>query len=188
MDEHEVTNSMFLKCSNDESCIPLSVLPTDNSDSNYPVVYVDWSDAKAYCEWAGGRLPTEAEWEYAARGGLEGKLYPWGDDAPVCTIGARNGVQFDLCPPNVLDVKSFQPNSYGLYDMAGNVWEWVNDWYGDYPSDALENPIGPVSGDRKVLRGGSYGVKSFDLRVSSRLMVSPDRFYADLGFRCVRSP
>jgi len=197
MDEHEVTNAMYKKCVDAGVCEPPSDLSYYSSNPNFPVVYVDWNQANAYCAWAGGvltgsttvRLPTEAEWEYAARGGLEGKAYPWGDEAPVCTPGAENGAQYGSCSPGgLIDVKTFQSNGYGLYDMAGNVWEWVSDWYGVYPSGALENPTGPESGSKKVLRGGSWVSSVVGLRVSHRNWLSPDYTIYYIGFRCLRSP
>ena len=120
----------------------------------HPIVKVTWHEAEAYCKWAGGRLPTEAEWEYAARGGKEGLKYPWGngvthDDANFAGTGGRDNRK------NTAPVESFPPNGYGLYDMAGNVWEWVADWYDeDYyeslPEDSPSlDPLGP-STSRKV--------------------------------------
>jgi formylglycine-generating enzyme required for sulfatase activity len=128
-----------------------------NGYHDHPVVMVSWYGARAYCEWAGGRLPTEAEWEKAARGELEGKKYPWGDESPVCTPGAENGAQYKVCGGRTVPVGTFQPNGYGLYEMAGNVWEWVLDWYdeGYYARSLLENPTGPSTGEFRVLRSGS---------------------------------
>ena len=135
--------------------------------ADHPVVEVSWYGAKAYCAWRGARLPTEAEWEKAARGGLEGKLYPWGDESPVCQAGASNGAQFADCGGQTVAVGSFAPNGYGLFDMAGNVWEWVSSLYQPYPynpSDGRED-LG-ASGSRAV-RGGSWStVRS--LRVALR--------------------
>lgn len=193
MDEHEVTNAMYKKCVDAGACKVPSDLRYYNSDPNYPAVYVDWSKANAYCEWAGGvsigsitvRLPTEAEWEYAARGGLEGKTYPWGSESPVCTPGAKNGAQFASCSINSpIDVKTFQPNGYGLYDLVGNVWEWVNDWYGDYPSGKLVDPTGPDGGIYRVIRGGSW-LSEDALSVSFRDSFGSDTSF--IGFRCLRS-
>ncbi|GAB4501065.1 MAG: hypothetical protein Fur0035_06060 [Anaerolineales bacterium] len=144
---------------------------------NHPAVYVSWYGAKAYCEWLGAeyRLPTEAEWEYAARGGLEKTSYPWGDASPICTAGAQNGANYSACGEyDTMKTKSFAPNKYGLYDMAGNVWEWT---------DSLYN-----NGSAYVLRGGSWDSLSGDLlRVSYRDWFDPANTYGDIGFRCVRS-
>ena len=207
MDEHEVTNAMFKMCVDAAICyLPYDlseyfgnpdypVIHVDsyyNSNPNFPVIYLDWNMANAYCKWAGGRLPTEAEWEYAARGGLEGKTYPWGDEAPVCTPGAENGAQYNSCSINSpIAVKTFQPNGYGLYDMAGNGREWLSDWYGAYPSGALENPTGPENGRERVVRGGSWRFSNDsgdDLRVSKRDIENPAFTNNNLGFRCLRSP
>jgi len=157
MDEYEVTNreyGKFLAATNHER-------PEywDNSEFNQPdqpVVGVSWEDAVAYAKWAGKRLPTEAEWEYAARGGLKGKEYPWGDDFPVEQANCGNlDAQHEWDGPS--PVGSFEPNGYGLYDMAGNVWEWCSDWYGDtYPSEKQTDPTGPASGEYRVLRGGCW--------------------------------
>jgi formylglycine-generating enzyme required for sulfatase activity len=188
---------MYAKCVEAGQCTPL------RSDSSYtrasyygnsayddfPVINVSWDQAAAYCAWAGRRLPTEAEWEYAARGGLAGKLYPWGDEAPVCDLGAVNGAHYGVCSPNdTIAVRSFTSNGYDLYDMAGNVWEWVNDWYGEYPSGSVTDPAGPIDGSRRALRGGSWLSYNDVLRVAGRNGYDPASTYYSIGFRCASSP
>jgi formylglycine-generating enzyme required for sulfatase activity len=133
---------------------------------NRPVVYVSWDDAMAYCEWLSRqrgkrvRLPTEAEWEYAARGGLSGKQYPWGDEDPdgKANFGNSYASAWSAGAGQCLkNVDSFQANGYGLFNMAGNVWEWCADWYDKdyYQASPSRNPAGPTSRPSRVLRGGS---------------------------------
>jgi formylglycine-generating enzyme required for sulfatase activity len=188
MGRYEVTNRQYAQCMRAGVCSGGS----DTGDET-PVTMVTWKNAQAFCSWTGGRLPTEAEWEYAARGGLSGKTYPWGNQAPTCTAGAHNGANFssaETCNANgTMQVGSFAPNGYGLYDMAGNVWEWVNDWYGDtyYASSPPSNPQGPATGNIRVLRGGAWYLSFNLLRSAYRGGDYPAYIVDYIGFRCARS-
>ena len=168
----------------------------------HPVLHVSWNDAQAYARWSSKRLPTEAEWEYAARGGLEGMRYPWGDALTPDDEHRINVWQGTFPSENTQDdgyrgtapVDAFPPNAYGLYNMTGNVWEWCADWFSvDYHLLAgkrdRDNPSGPPRGDRRVMRGGSYLCHKsycFRYRVAARSANTPDSSTGNLGFRCVR--
>jgi formylglycine-generating enzyme required for sulfatase activity len=158
--------------------------PPWSTTEDHPVTVIRWTEASAVCDLLGGRLPTEAEWEYAARGGLEDAVRPWGDDEPTDRRGAPNGAAFESDRPQ--PVRFFGPNAYGLDAMVGNVWEWVADWYGRYDASAVSDPTGPPSGMARVVRGGSYGDDASALRVSNRSANLPRNRNFNIGFRCAR--
>lgn len=188
----EVTNNSYRNCVDDNnSCASPANLDRfrQESYSDHPVVYVDWNAAQNYCHWVGGSLPSEVEWEKAARGGLPGRLYPWGNENPVCTKNAFNGAQY-ACPGRdgqTVPVRSFAPNDYGLYDMAGNVWEWVSNCGQDDPYTIENEGENVEPGCRRVVRGGSWNNDKSQLQVDFRDHIPPESADGNYGFRCVLS-
>ncbi len=194
MDKYEVTNKLYKECADAGKCEPPKQIyffaesPNKiyygvSQYDNFPVIFVDWNMAKAYCEWRGARLPTEAEWEKAARGTGRENTYPWGKDLD-CQKANYQG-----CVNRTSEVGSYQEgvSPFGVYDMTGNVWEWVSDWYSDnyYAISPPKNPSGPSSGQSRVLRGGSW--PRFDVTAYHRNKFAPDYNTFDIGFRCARS-
>jgi hypothetical protein len=184
IDQHEVTNAEYQKCVITGGCSkPYSDAASqyanivhfgDTAYDNYPVVLVSWHMAQNYCKWrgTGTRLPTDVEWEKAARGGLVNQPYPWGSTAPVCSLGSPNGSNFSDCgSKDVVPVETYLPNGYGIYDMAGNASEWV---------DKI------ISGDIRMIRGGSWFDSANQLTVFSNVQGSYLDGYINVGFRCAK--
>ena len=195
IDKYEVTNQAYAVCVDRGVCQPPLDLSSDKRAEyynvydyrNFPVINVDWNQAHNYCAWRGMRLPTEAEWEKAARGVTqENVLYPWNTQETRCSFG-----NFIACEEDTTEVGSYPEGAspYGVYDMAGNVWEWVADWYGFdyYDLSPKTNPMGPGTGDYRVLRGGSWNSPSSDIEVTHRVRYYPNVYSFNLGFRCASS-
>lgn len=185
MDKYEVTNVLYKSCVEAGVCaVPHEEFSAsrpsyygDSEFDNYPVIYVDWFMAKTFCEWRGARLPTEAEWEKAARG-TDGRTFPWGEDntAYAHRIYFVGGIERDISP-------------YGVYDMGLNVAEWVADWFSDtyYKDSPLENPLGPENGTMRIVRGGApFNIEP--VPVFSRNRQLPSDANDNVGFRCARVP
>lgn len=185
LDRTEVTNEMYLRCIEAGACTP-PVRATRYGDERYashPIIGVTWGQAQDYCRWAGRRLPTEAEWEKAARG-TDGRRFPWGNDEPTATRA-----NFDQTYAGTSEVGRFPDGAspYGVLDMAGNVWEWVADGYDAayYQSSPKRNPPGAESANQRVLRGGAWNAEASAIRVANRFWAFPGRNDTD-GFRCAR--
>jgi formylglycine-generating enzyme required for sulfatase activity len=196
IDKKEVTNKQFKKC------VMLGVCPDlQNKGSrthenyflnlqydDYPVISVNWVQAQSYCHWAGRRLPSEAEWEKAARG-ADGHKYPWGNNKPTCEIANFRSDKFE-CVGDTKAVGSYPTNVsfYGAFDMAGNVAEWVNDWHGAdyYLNSPPRNPPGPEQREWRVIRGGSWTDDFKNIRGAARNGDGPETSTDSRGFRCAR--
>jgi formylglycine-generating enzyme required for sulfatase activity len=185
IDVHEVTSREYAEMvAAGEAKAPFYWIggkPAEGKEDD-PVANVTWAEAAAYCKWRGKRLPTEAEWEKACRGGAEKIQYPWGDEEP----DAKRAHYDSVAGP--VKVCSYEKNGYGLCDMAGNVWEWTADWYGkDYYADAPDaSPKGPDSGLYRVLRGGSWADETKYLTCAYRSYARPDERSPNIGFRCAK--
>ena len=184
----EVTNAQYRHCVEDEMCPSPAILEFfhDPIFEDHPVVYVDWYSAESYCKYSGGRLPSEAEWEKAARG-KDGRLFPWGEDA-VCGKSNLKGCTQGLTTPVGAFPEGASP--YGVLDMAGNVTEWVADWYSEeyYQVSPPFNPTGPSEGEMRVARGGSWKNPFLGVRSTNRTANYPEVFSTGVGFRCVIDP
>ncbi|MBI3161189.1 MAG: SUMF1/EgtB/PvdO family nonheme iron enzyme [Chloroflexi bacterium] len=186
----KVTNRMFAQCVAVGSCTPPTEElggPVYNNPeyANHPVVGVTWEQAQAYCSWSQGQLPTEAQWEKAARG-PSGNVYPWGNDEPACDI-----LNFGYCSGRTSEVDAFADGAspFGVLDMAGNVFEWVSDWYGQsyYANSPATNPIGPESGEYRVIRGSSFESDPDQIDLGIRHYGAKVYHSRDIGFRCAVS-
>jgi eukaryotic-like serine/threonine-protein kinase len=195
IDRTEVTNAMYNKCVIEKHCdLPNTIYYDPESLGDHPVVYIEWYQAKAYCEYAGRHLPTEAEWEKAARGN-DGRKYPWGNDYNCKNANLDDETLIDGYTTSDVGCDGFNKTApvgsfpqgasfYGILDLSGNVWEWVADWYSYdyYETSPMNNPIGPEMGNYRVLRGGSWlGGASTTYERYSRV---PYYDTYDIGFRC----
>ncbi len=192
VDVFEVSNGLYQQCVTAGACRPPSSTHSahhecyygDPSYASFPVNQVAWADAVQYCQWAGERLPTEAEWEKVARG-TDARTFPWGNNWDPARV---NSLLNDIYDTTAVGSYPAGASPYGAMDMAGNVWEWVADWYDEeyYEDSPAENPPGPSTGVSKIVRGGGYGVYDAAMRTSLRRELPPETQVTYVGFRCVR--
>jgi len=190
MDRYEVSNGRYRACVQAVACTAPSLLSSntraryfeDPSFADYPVIFVSWAQAQSFCAFAGGRLPSEAEWERAAAGSEAPRTYPWGESAPDCSKANFAGCVGDT---DRVGRRPAGQSPYGIFDMAGNVWEWTADWYGVYGRIPVQDPTGPESGTLKVLRGGCWVSGASSLRTTCRKPELPNSWAPNVGFRCV---
>jgi formylglycine-generating enzyme required for sulfatase activity len=192
MDRYEVTNARYQACVSAGTCAPPSLASSnarghyfdDPRFADYPVIHVSWKQAVQFCAFAGGRLPSEAEWERAAAGSDAPRTYPWGDSPPDCAKANFAGCVGDT---DRVGRRVAGQSPYGAFDMAGNVWEWTADWYeaSYYAHSPGRDPVGPASGTLKVMRGGCWVSGENSLRTTCRKAELPDLWAPNVGFRCV---
>jgi len=191
LDRHEVTNARYQGCVRAGACVAPSLSTSnarahyfdDSAYADYPVIFVSWKQAQAFCAFAGGRLPSEAEWERAAAGSDSPRTYPWGESPPDCSKANFAGCVGDT---DRVGRRVAGASPYGALDMAGNVWEWTEDWYDAtyYSSSPSQDPTGPASGRLKVMRGGCWASGESSLRTTCRKPSLPGSWAPNVGFRC----
>jgi formylglycine-generating enzyme required for sulfatase activity len=198
IDRYEVTNERYAACVKAGVCKPPQLRSSAKRQAyfgtaefgRYPVVFVGWAEANQFCQWDGGRLPTEAEWELVARGPAPSKrIFPWGDEAPDCTKANLGGDGSCVGDTDLVGRRPWGASPWGAMDMAGNVWEWTADWYDAsyYQNSPKRDPRGPSQGTLKVMRGGCWMSGADSLRVSCRKAELPDSWAPNVGFRCARN-